>query len=261
MSCWTKVLIAATLTLAAVPAAVRADVWQKLGSRQVSYRAERDVIVVSGAEGLFKAIRLDVDDGNLEMYNIRVVFGDRQVFSPDTRLIFREDSRSRTIDLPGNVRLIRRVEFFYRSRGRKGMANIDLFGLRADAVAPVPAVDGAGAMGVSPAGVDFTGWRSLGSRMVGFGVDHDAISGLGDGTFRQIMLVVEDADLELFNVRVVFGNGKAFSPETRLYFKEGSRSRVIDLPAGSRVIQRVDFSYRSVAGGGDGRATVQLWGK
>jgi hypothetical protein len=260
MSCWTKILVAATVALAATPAAVRADEWQKLGSRQVSYRAERDVIVVSGAEGLFKAIRLDVDDGTLEMYNIRVVFGDGQVFSPDTRLIFREGSRSRTIDLPGNVRLIRRVEFFYRSRGRKGIANIDLFGLRADAVAPP--VDGAGAMGASSApGVDFTGWRSLGSRMVSYGVDHDALSGFGDGTFRQIMLVVEDADLELFNVRVVFGNGKAFSPETRVYFKEGSRSRVIDLPAGSRVIQRVEFSYRSVAGGRDGRATVQLWGK
>ena len=48
-----------------------------------------------------------------------------------------------------------------------------------------------------------------------FRAERDVISGLGDGRFRKIMIVVKDADLEMFDVRVVFGNGESFSPPTQ----------------------------------------------
>ena len=64
--------------------------------------------------------------------------------------------------------------------------------------------------------------------------------------------------LELYDVRVVFGDGSTYSPATRLVFAPGSTSRVIDLPGGARVIRRVEFRYGNLPGGG--RAQVEVWG-
>ena len=85
---------------------------------------------VGAREGGFTAIKLEVAGGNLEMYNIKVTFGNGQSFSPETRIQFHQGSWSRTIDLPGPVRILRRVDFWYRSRLRpaRGAATMRLFG-------------------------------------------------------------------------------------------------------------------------------------
>ena len=79
--------------------------------------------------------------------------------------------------------------------------------------------------------------------------------------FRSGLGRVDVADLELFNVRIVFANGDVYSPETRLYFREESRSRQIDLPGEARAIRRIEFAYKSVRGGGDGRAEIHVYGR
>ena len=109
------------------PAALRGD-WELLGSRRVSFRAEQDVIGVTAREGLFTAVKLEVEGGNLEMYNVRITFGDGETFSPETRFVFREGSWSRTIDLPGKARIIRKIEFWYRSELKRGRATVRVCG-------------------------------------------------------------------------------------------------------------------------------------
>ncbi len=104
-------------------------------------------------------------------------------------------------------------------------------------------------------------WVHLGARQVDFRVDHDVIRAAGEGRFRRIRIDVDGGDMELFNVRVTFGDGESFSPPTRLYFREHSRTRVIDLPGAARIIRRIDFSYRSVPGGGQGKTTVHVYGR
>jgi hypothetical protein len=240
--------LAVVLTLAAHPLGLRpaagADDWQLLGRRRVSFAAERDVIEVGIREGLFDAIRVEVQDGDLEMYNIRVVFGNGTAWSPDTRVSFRERSRSRVIDLPGEARAIRRIEFRYRSRLRRGQATLEVFGRQ-----------------VHPADGDRAGWDPIGTQQVDFRGDHDVIRAAGAGRFRSIRIAVEGGDLQMFNVRITFGDGETFEPPTRLNFGEHSRSREIDLPGAGRIIRRIDFSYRSVRGGGRGRATVHVYGR
>ena len=135
-----RIALAAVLLL---PASARpAAEWELLGSRRVSFAAERDVIDVGAREGTFDAIRIEVDGGNLEMYNIRLTFGNGDTWSPNTRVFFRQGSWSRLIDLPGPVRAIRKVEFWYRSRLRRGQATVRVFGRAArvptDAPAPHP---------------------------------------------------------------------------------------------------------------------------
>ena len=98
-------------------------------------------------------------------------------------------------------------------------------------------------------------------RAVDFRVDHDVIVAAGDGAFRAIRIDVEGGDLEMFDVKLSFGNGETFSPATRLYFREGTRSRMIDLPGDARIIRRIDFFYRSAAFGAPGRAIVHVYGR
>src|SRR5436309_12538759 len=106
--------ILAALVLLTLPTAD----WELLGTRRVSFTLDHDAIIVGAREGGFTAIKIEVAGGNLEMYNIKVTFGNGQSFSPETRIEFRQGSWSRTIDLPGPVRIVRRVDFWYRSRLR-----------------------------------------------------------------------------------------------------------------------------------------------
>jgi len=111
-----------------------------------------------------------------------------------------------------------------------------------------------------PARPDTTGWRKLGDAWVNGRVDRDSIHvGRDDGRFARIMLVVTDSDLELRDLVVHFGNGQRWSPGMRHAFREGSRSRAIDLPGNVRFIKRVELVYGNLPGGG--RARVELWGQ
>jgi hypothetical protein len=118
--------ILAALVLLTLPTAD----WALLGTRRVTFTLDHDAIIVGAREGGFTAIKLEVAGGSLEMYNIKVTFGNGETFSPETRVLFRQGSWSRTIDLPGPVRILRRVDFWYRSRLRpaRGAANVRLFG-------------------------------------------------------------------------------------------------------------------------------------
>lgn len=103
-----------------------------------------------------------------------------------------------------------------------------------------------------------TGWEKLGERWVNGAADRDVIHvGRDDGRFSRIMLVCEHSSLEMFDVVVRFGDGEVFSPEVRHVFGENTRSRMIDLPGGRRVIKSVEFRYGNLPGGG--RAQIELW--
>jgi hypothetical protein len=102
-------------------------------------------------------------------------------------------------------------------------------------------------------------WDKLGERWVNGRADRDIIHvGRKEGRFRKLQIVVEHSALEMFDMRIVFADGSVYSPPTRLVFAQNSKSRVIDLPGGARVIRRVEFRYGNLPGGG--RAQVELWG-
>jgi hypothetical protein len=247
-------LVPSALLLGALivqPSPLAAQDWELLGTRRVSFVRERDVIEVTAREGLFRALKLEVDGGDLEMFNVRIVFGDGSVYSPKTRFLFRQGSWSRTFDFPGQSRVIRRIEFQYRSTIRRGQATVRVYGKQVER-APGGQNGGRGVKG---------DWDQIGSRQVSFRSERDVIPAAGEGRFRAIRLVVSGGDLEMFDIRIVFGDGSTYSPQTRLVFQEGSSSRVIDLPGEARIIRRIEFSYRSIRATRDGRAVVTVWGK
>jgi hypothetical protein len=102
-----------------------------LGAREVNFHVDRDHMVIGARAGRFSAVRIEVADAPLEMYDIRIVFGDGSSFSPETRLQFHENDHSRRIDLPGGQRVIREITFLYRSdRPALGRARVQVFGVR-----------------------------------------------------------------------------------------------------------------------------------
>jgi hypothetical protein len=103
--------------------------WELLGRRDVDFHVDHDAIDVGRAEGRFRALRFVVHGGAIEIFDVKVVLADGEAFRPATRLVF-ERGEARTIDMPGNRRAVRRVEFVYRSlRGEGRRANVTLYGL------------------------------------------------------------------------------------------------------------------------------------
>jgi hypothetical protein len=103
--------------------------WERLGTRMVNHRGDHDVIL-AGGQGTFRAIRIDVDRADLEMWDIVIHYGNGDSHRPGIRHHFREGSWSRTIDLPGGQRTVKSIEFWYRTAHRgEGRANVDVWGL------------------------------------------------------------------------------------------------------------------------------------
>jgi hypothetical protein len=106
---------------------------------------------------------------------------------------------------------------------------------------------------------DSKGWVKLGEREVNGRVDRDRIEvGAHDGRFTKLTLYVENSDLELLDFEITFGNKERFHPEVRHVFREGQRTRLIDLPGDERAIKSIDLKYKNLPGGG--HAKVEVWG-
>lgn len=105
---------------------------------------------------------------------------------------------------------------------------------------------------------DPKGWVKLGTRTVNGKVDKDRITvDKYEGRFTKLTLVVEDSDMELLDFEVTFGNNQTWNAKLRHTFREGARSRLIDLPGDERVIKHIDLKYKNK---GYGNAKVEVWG-
>ena len=115
----------------APPGAVVQQQWVHLGSRVVGSGGDRDIIRTAG-EDRFRRIRLVVEGGDLELFDVMITFADGKTLSPGGRFSFTGDSRSRVIAWPGGARVIRWINFFYRrlASGGRGKAIIRAYGRR-----------------------------------------------------------------------------------------------------------------------------------
>jgi hypothetical protein len=106
------------------------------------------------------------------------------------------------------------------------------------------------------------GFTYLGERYVrGNGREvRESIAGLrNDGRWRKVMIVVENAPVEMNEVVITFASGQKYEPHTSYTFGPGETSRIIDLPGDLRTIRRVDFFMHNLPG--NGQAKVELWAR
>ncbi len=227
--------------------------WTLLGEQWVDgrRRSDRDRINVGRYEGRFSKLTIVVTDSDLEMLDFTVNFPRGQKWSPRVSHYFRENTRTRVIDLPGDDRRIESIDMRYRNLPGGGRAKVQVWGFKNAPPPPPPA----------RFSWDNRGWTMLGEQVVDYGrrADRDRINvGRYEGRFSKLTIVVLDSDLELLNFQVNFPRGTAYAPRVNHYFRENQRTRVIDLPGDDRRIESIDLRYRNLPGGG--RARVQVWG-
>jgi hypothetical protein len=119
------------LTVAVLAAQACAVDWDKIGERRVSDRVDHDSIAVTAARGTFTAIKLHVKDNAVRFYKVIVHYRRGPSDELDLRDTIPAGGESRAIDLRGDKRVIRSIEFRYeaKSLGRDG-ATVTVWGRR-----------------------------------------------------------------------------------------------------------------------------------
>ena len=107
------------LLAAFTASAAQSDRWESLGQREVDFKNDHDQIDVGRSEGRFKQLEFRVKNAPIEVSNMIVTFTNDKTFKPNLRHKFTAGSGSRIIDLPGERRTIKRIDFNYKSINRR----------------------------------------------------------------------------------------------------------------------------------------------
>ena len=120
---------AALAALAASPVTAAKGDWTLLGMRQVTDNVDHDVIAVTAAEGKFTKLQVRVQKAPVQFLSMKVHFANGETQDVALKAVIPAGKASRPIDLPGNTRVISRVEFVYDAKTLgKGGAVVRLFG-------------------------------------------------------------------------------------------------------------------------------------
>jgi hypothetical protein len=222
--------------------------WVLLGETWVDGKTDADRIPIGIKEGRFTKLMVVVEQSDLEMLDMQIEFGNGEKASPPVRQFFRENTRTRAIDLPGNSRAIKNITFRYGNLPGGGRARVAVYAKEGEGPPPGP---------VLKANFDPAGWTLLGERTVEGKGDFDQIKvGKVEGKFQELMVVVEDSELEMHQMEITFGNGQKQKPAIKHFFRESDRTRAIDLKGNTRFIKNLKFWYSNLPGGGKARVAV-----
>ena len=105
------------------------------------------------------------------------------------------------------------------------------------------------------------GWELLGEKKVNFVRDKDDLSVRSRNQFTAIRFKVEDRDVRLNDLKIIFQNGDKLEPALDDVITAGQSSRIIELAADGRYIDRIEFKYRTTGNILKGRANVLVLGK
>ena len=90
--------------------------WVKLGSKNVTYKLDRDVIYVGAKKGGFTKLKLEVTRGNLNMHKMIVEYGNGMKDIIPLKHDFKKGSDTRVIDLEGGHRVIKDITLWYDTK-------------------------------------------------------------------------------------------------------------------------------------------------
>src|SRR5437762_3418675 len=99
--------------------------WQQLGRSYVDGRNDHDVITVNTGDS-FRSLQLEVEGGTIEFQRVIVHFENGADHALDVRDRISNGQRTREIDLPGDRRRIRSVEFWYSNGSWRSRPSVTL---------------------------------------------------------------------------------------------------------------------------------------
>lgn len=105
--------------------------WEYLGEANIDGKNDHDRISVGRDDGQFRAIQIQVDKGPVEFNRVVVHYGNGSDDTIPLRETVRAGSRTRAINLEGNRRAVRSVEFWYeKARIGSAQPRVALYGMR-----------------------------------------------------------------------------------------------------------------------------------
>lgn len=223
--------------------------WEDLGCVETGRRTDRDIIKVGRREGRFSAIKLSVSGNDVEIEDLKVVYGNGKPDDIRVRSRIREGQDTRPLDLAGGDRFIDRIEIVSKREGNRGERRDrdSRERRRGPAKICVSGLDISKGRGRGPGRPDRAGdWQPLGCQKVGFFVDRDAIVvGQREGRFRAIRLDVSGNDVYIMDLKVIYANGAPDDIRVRSEIRQGGQTRPLDLQGRNRAISRVELTYRA----------------
>jgi hypothetical protein len=103
--------------------------WTLLGQQQVGFKTKTERIRVGGKEGRFKELLVMVKGAGVTIDDMTVTLGNKKEFKLKVQQELKEGESTKPIDLPGEARNIRHVDFVYRTTARgDGRATVMLYG-------------------------------------------------------------------------------------------------------------------------------------
>jgi hypothetical protein len=115
------------------PAETKADPiaigWKFIGDKNVRFGVDRDVIHCGSINDDFRQIKLKVTDGPLKVYDMKIYFDNDEVQDISIRNRIPQGGESRIIDLQGGLRHLKKIEFWYETKGfARGRARVAVWG-------------------------------------------------------------------------------------------------------------------------------------
>lgn len=105
------------------------------------------------------------------------------------------------------------------------------------------------------------GWDLLGTQKVDFVREKDEIVLQGNNRYTAIRFRVEDRDVHISGLAIYFQNGDKLEPAIDDNIGANQDSRIIEINSDGRIINRIEFKYRTVGSILKGRAKVLVYGK
>jgi hypothetical protein len=103
--------------------------WELLGSKEVRFSTDRDIIPVGAKEGRFSSIKIKVKDRGVHFIDLKIHFINGEVQDVPLKSFIRKGEETRVIDLQGGNRRLEKIELVYESKGRgRGQATVLVFG-------------------------------------------------------------------------------------------------------------------------------------
>ncbi len=96
-----------------VSAAADPGTWERLGVQQVNANGGQDVLTVTAADGRFEALQIRVARSAMDIYSLRVHFGDGTMQDVDMQQSFSAGASSRLIEFPGGKKIVEKIDFKY----------------------------------------------------------------------------------------------------------------------------------------------------
>jgi len=92
------------------------------------------------------------------------------------------------------------------------------------------------------------------------GPESDTITATGDTQYREIMLCVDDAPIQVQDITLRYRNGSAQTLRVRSRILAGRCGRVLTLTGRERIIATADLTYQPLPADGP-RPNVQIYGR